>query len=673
MMKVLTDILNHYSQMDEESRIESILQLKKESVSSGFLKILKLGLSDPSWRVRKTALDIALGKKDNSRIKLLLLEGLHSHDNAGFRNTSTEGLIQIGEKALPLLEKAVNDPDTDVRKIIIDILGEIKSKKSLAIVSRFLKDKDENVRSAAAEAIGKIGDKDGIPILLNTLKGEDNYLKFTVLEALSFLGEKFGIKDIKRIVACLDNSLLGRAAYDALGRSKNPEAMDYLIRGLQDLRRSYRESALIGLVTLYHDISDENKEKLVKELKKNFNEHLKEELLKSLKSFTVRVKLSSAEILSLLKVKESLPHLIELLRDENITEQIEDCIAIFGSDITADIIRFMKESDEFTISSLCRVLKKIGSHEAEDYLIELLRSESDSVRISAADALGVVGTEKSIKELFNLFCEEDVTIKNTARNSLRELSVRYRNEIKQYAVKAIASQDENLRGNAFYILGVTGDKNTIDLINLGLKDEKASVRQYAAEALGMLGYPESLEQLSYALTDEDPRVRLSAVKSVSLIRNPKIIDALKIALRDEHVWVRVSAVKALLQLDSKITEPYLETALMDGAPPVVMSVLENYKNMGDKHFIKALTKVIFHKNIEVIKECLKLLKDINTGMAVKILTDATSHPLPEIRFEIVKFFYENFPKQFKRVQRKILLNEKDEKIKIYISEVLKNV
>jgi HEAT repeat protein len=665
-MKELNEIINKFSELDEESRIESILQFKKEPVTRDFLKLLKMGLSDQGWRVRKTALDVALSKKDNNKVKLLLIEGLRSHDNAGLRNTSTEGLIRIGEKMLDFLEKAVNDPDTDVRKIIIDVLGEIKSKKSLKIVSQFLKDRDENVRSAAAEAIGKIGDSRGIPILLNTLKGDDNYLKFTALEALGLLGEKFEIKDIDLIVGCLNNSLLGRAAYDALGRSKNIKAMKYLIKGLLDLRRSYRESALIGIVNLYNDLNKSEREILVNELKKSMNEHLKDELLKSLQSFTVKIKLSSAAVLSWLKVKEALPVMIELLKDESVSEKIEEHIAQFGSMIISDLIEIMRESDEFTVSALCKVIGRIGDTKAEDELIKLLSDDNESVRVAAAEALGRVGTVKAIKELFNLFNLQDHVIQNVVRNALRELSVKYKDEIKKYALTLISSQDENLRANSIYVLGFTGDRDVLELINLGLKDPIPEVRQMSAEALGMLKFTESLEPLSYALTDEDHRVRLSAIKSISSLKTPKIIDSLKIALRDEHVWVRVSAVKALSQLDTKTAAPFLDLALMDNAPPVVMAALDNYKEINIKSYINAISKVMMHKNPEVVKECMKILKELSRESSIKILKNAIEHPVPDIRLEIIKFFNLTFPQQMKKLQEKMLQNEKDEGIRTFI-------
>jgi len=132
------------------------------------------------------------------------------------------------------------------------------------------------------------------------------------------------------------------------------------------------------------------------------------------------------------------------------------------------------------------------------------------------------------------------------------------------------------------------------------------------------------------------------------------------------VWVRVSAVKALSKLDPKIAEPYLDLALMDNAPPVVMAALENCKEINSKYYTNSISKVIMHKHLEVVKECMKILRELPGESSIKILKKAIEHPVPEIRLEIIKFFNTTFPKQMKKLQRKMLVDEKDEQIRTFL-------
>jgi len=89
----------------------------------------------------------------NGLIKLLYIE-----DNAGARNSAIETLIRLGKKATVYLIEAFKTPNKDVRKFIIDVLGEQMDKRSLDLMLEAIRDEDENVRATAVEHLGKVGD-----------------------------------------------------------------------------------------------------------------------------------------------------------------------------------------------------------------------------------------------------------------------------------------------------------------------------------------------------------------------------------------------------------------------------------------------------------------------------------------------------------------------------------
>src|SRR5207237_574495 len=83
-----------------------------------------------------------------------LLDALGAGDDAGTRNSAAEALARIGSPALhPLLDR-LQDPDADIRKFAIDVLGEIKNRRAVPGLAARLADPDPNVRAAAAEAMG---------------------------------------------------------------------------------------------------------------------------------------------------------------------------------------------------------------------------------------------------------------------------------------------------------------------------------------------------------------------------------------------------------------------------------------------------------------------------------------------------------------------------------------
>jgi len=95
--------------------------------------LLLRALGDADWRVRKTAVEALVGLRGNDVLEGLL-HSLSAHDNAGERNSAIEALIHIGSDSVDALLAAVETHDVDVRKFIVDILGEIKDPRSVPLL-----------------------------------------------------------------------------------------------------------------------------------------------------------------------------------------------------------------------------------------------------------------------------------------------------------------------------------------------------------------------------------------------------------------------------------------------------------------------------------------------------------------------------------------------------------
>ncbi len=149
-MQKLERLLND---SDVEVRRGAVEQLrgKPDKTRIGFL--LK-AMEDPSWRVRNTATEILIEEYEIESYIHRLINLLYLEDNAGARNSSIDALIRLHSKATPFLIEAFNTPNRDVRKFIIDVLGEQRDRRTLPLMLSALKDDDENVRATAIEHIG---------------------------------------------------------------------------------------------------------------------------------------------------------------------------------------------------------------------------------------------------------------------------------------------------------------------------------------------------------------------------------------------------------------------------------------------------------------------------------------------------------------------------------------
>lgn len=109
---------------DVEVRREALENLRSRSGNSYIINLLLSAMEDMSWRVRNTATDILLDEHPVETYIQGLIQLLYSEDNAGARNSAIEALVRLNKKATPFLIKAFNTPNRDVRKFIIDILGD---------------------------------------------------------------------------------------------------------------------------------------------------------------------------------------------------------------------------------------------------------------------------------------------------------------------------------------------------------------------------------------------------------------------------------------------------------------------------------------------------------------------------------------------------------------------
>ena len=71
------------------------------------------------------------------------------------RNSAVEALERLGRLAVPVLSLHMDDDDHDVRKFVVDILGNVGDAAAVPLLIKALDDPDPNVSAAAAENLGQ--------------------------------------------------------------------------------------------------------------------------------------------------------------------------------------------------------------------------------------------------------------------------------------------------------------------------------------------------------------------------------------------------------------------------------------------------------------------------------------------------------------------------------------
>jgi chemotaxis protein methyltransferase CheR len=214
------------------------------------LPLMDQALGDESWRVRKAAVEAFKSFPDGGQAARSLIAALADSENAGRRTGAMEALIAMGRSALPYLHDSINHADGDVRKFIVDILGLTGDQSSVDCILPLTRDPSEIIRLAGVEALGAIGGARAFEALLTLLPSEDVSLQFSVLHALGRIGLPIPMDSIRPLFS---KKILRRALFDALGQTRSPEAVEFIIDGLSDSTKSALQAAVRALFKLSED------------------------------------------------------------------------------------------------------------------------------------------------------------------------------------------------------------------------------------------------------------------------------------------------------------------------------------------------------------------------------------------------------------------------------------
>ncbi|MGD1046732.1 MAG: HEAT repeat domain-containing protein, partial [Bacteroidota bacterium] len=108
-------------------------------------------------------------------------------ENIASRNLAAKLLIKLGEDSVHALVPYLRANNKDVRKLAVDILGEIKSKEPIYYLLPLLKDTDPNVIVAALEALGNIGSNTAIERIVDAYEHYP-FARIIAIEALGKIG-----------------------------------------------------------------------------------------------------------------------------------------------------------------------------------------------------------------------------------------------------------------------------------------------------------------------------------------------------------------------------------------------------------------------------------------------------------------------------------------------------
>jgi HEAT repeat protein len=572
---------------DVESRREAVLALKdrpKGVAAEDFARLLLRAMQDQSWRIRKTAVDVLIGYYPiesfiNGLIKLLYID-----DNAGARNSAIEVLIKLGKKATGFLMEAFKTPNADVRKFIIDIIGEIKDKRSLSLLVEALKDEDENVKASAVEHLGAMEEPSVVGVLIEILWSSDLWTAYPAVEALGRIGDP---KAVPALVEATGKKTLREPAIRALGKVADGSVLPHIVPFVEDRSKAVQHEALCALELLYHKgvaegfISDA--------LREHFGGRTSDVLIEHAKSSRTDVKGSAILLLGLLKDERTLGQLLEMSEDKEFADDVKKAMLFIGREKPEALLPLFMQENDIYLRFMCDVAMEVASPVFFDIIKVLAQHEDGHIKALAALCLSNIGDIRAVELIKPLMLDPYPDVQEAAVKALAGL--REGIDTSEF-ISMMKGEDPVLRKNVALLLGEMGSSEAVSALGFAMKDEDENVRKAVVTALSKMESKQSMEHLLIALTDEDASVRAMVAMALGQLGETSAFEHLSLLLNDSNDMVKVSSIKALGMLgDDRAVLKLIEMLYIENGF-VVTTAMESIGRLGGEQARGALMHML---------------------------------------------------------------------------------
>ena len=521
--------------------------------------------------------------------------------------------------------------DHDVRKFIIDILGDIADPSAIPLLIRALADDDSNVRAAAAENLGKLKAEQAVPALLKAMHLPDLLLQFTILDALSRIASPV---PLSALLPYKDEKLLRKALIDCLGKAGDASAVAELVAALTDPMRNVREAAVLALAESFARHPEEVKRQLSGCEKGPACEvvsgYLETEFNDALKRASIRV-------LGWLSAADAVKPLLRLLDYESLQQEALAALVDIGSANAQALLVSWPALENEQRAFLAYVLGEARCAESLPLLQQgLLDDDAQIVRMSAY-ALGRIGAVQMLPNLVACLRNESSEVQEAALQALIALGQQFPVDTFAALKPLLADSDPMQRMFAVMVLRELDNASVLGALSLAIKDSSVDVRRAAVKVFERFDFSEHLSSLLLTLTDEDPEVRRTVVDILAQSNDQEALDGLQLALKDEDVWVRASAVRGLGRIGGEDSRPLIEQALTDPVGLVSIAALETLADLAGAKACPQMIAALDHADEEVVTVAMNLLTHYGAGSWIHDHAERLiNHPFWVVRAQIAR-------------------------------------
>jgi HEAT repeat protein len=652
---------------DEETRRRAVI-----AIAAGPLGMVRehlfAAMGDRSWRVRKEAVAGYLAAAGAGEYAGEVFELLRSPDNAGLRNSAVEALAGLGRVSIPLLQSHARDADPDVRKFVIDILGDIGDGSSLATLIDALGDEDTNIMVAAAENLGKMGACTAVEPLLLALGKPDLSLRFTILEALGRIGQPV---PMAAVAPFLEDPLLKKAVYECLGSVGTLESVPVLVRGLSDSARGCREAAVKGLLAVRErNRSDSVADAVDSRLAGLAGTPVVTSLLGLLDGTDIPLHGLVIRLLGLIGDAAAAGRVLHACSNEQLLPDCLRSLRAMGAGTSALLNEEYCRADggeRLTILCLCGELGLTGCRSIVRSGMADTVPQIREAAVRTAGRLGLMDLVPVMAELLNDF---DPGVRAAALHSMELFAAAGDRAVANEALILSRQPEAEKRRCAAVLFGVFRDGARLALL---MKDADDLVRKAAVQGFTGLVDDDAVHHLTLALTDENPEVRIAAAEALGESGRPDVLEQLLLVARDPDPWVRGAGLRNLGKTGGRRALRELENALKSESGLVMLAALEALGHLESEHARALIRETLTDGDGDVAATALGILAEQDDPWLDEQRDVLLAHPHWGIRSAFADILAKRHGQHAVPSLERALQHESDDLVKARIAGILETL
>ncbi len=596
----LDEALRTWKAADVEQRLASVADAAQQGPAA--MSLLCEALGDPDWRVRKSAVDGIVALEWRAESAEGLVAALASPDNAALRNSAAEAFVRFGHAAVPWLMDSLGGTDPDVKKFLVDILGDIGDRRATTVLVGLLRQSDENVAMAAIEALGKLHDARAVDPLGDVLRQNRPLLQFSAIKALQEIGDG---RAVEPLIACLGRKTLERAALEALGRIGDLRALNPLTQVLRLSAAKVRHVAVRAVIDLHNRMPPDAKTTIIRRIREIYDKSVSQYVRECLTSSDPVVKRNAMTFLGWMGDVQAIQALVDAY-DETCKEEVITALIQMQREGVPTLLALASHVSEGLREGIARALGEIGDRKAVHGLVHLASDPNGHVRQSAAVALGQLADPMGVRPLLTLLEDQYPNVQEAAYRALTRLKSPM---LIKRLLELLETPKAGLRCHVARLLGLFQVPEAQDRLTLDLKDPDPTVRRTALCALESLG-GDVASVFHVALSDEDPTVRLETVRILAKRHDAAIDDLLRPLLHDPDMWIRAEVIRLFGERGNGNSAETLLMLINDSVGMIQIAVCEALGKLKAKAAKPALVALLSSGDADVKQAAITAIGEI---------------------------------------------------------------